>query len=154
MMYSKIKMTLTLVITTITLFIVSCEQIAIDNPDINETANLSTHDALVAAVATDQSHKDILNYMYGELNDQGERTSVYGEYVDNVLFTNHPELAKMEREEALDVVSQAVSQMDLIEMRNCHCNSGCHWCCIMQGLGGSDNCFSFYCLGYGWCRWI
>eukprot|EP00177_Eucheuma_denticulatum_P006060 GFKZ01011051.1.p1 GENE.GFKZ01011051.1~~GFKZ01011051.1.p1 ORF type:complete len:171 (-),score=10.93 GFKZ01011051.1:804-1316(-) len=33
----------------------------------------------------------------------------------------------------------------------CHCWSGCHYCCIQTALGGNDFCFELYCLAVGRC---
>lgn len=33
----------------------------------------------------------------------------------------------------------------------CHCWSGCHYCCVLSGLGGVDFCFRLYCLAVGRC---
>jgi len=157
MIYFKLKSTLILTITAIALFIVSCEQAAINSvPDINETANLSAHDALVANIAAEQSLKDILDHIYGELAENEEDISVYGsvygEYIDNVLFLKYPQLAEMERADALNVVAEAVSQMDFVEMRGCHCWSGCHYCCLTNSVGGNSWCWERYCFAGGWCN--
>eukprot|EP00178_Gracilaria_changii_P021268 TRINITY_DN63277_c0_g1_i1.p1 TRINITY_DN63277_c0_g1~~TRINITY_DN63277_c0_g1_i1.p1 ORF type:complete len:237 (+),score=22.63 TRINITY_DN63277_c0_g1_i1:746-1456(+) len=34
----------------------------------------------------------------------------------------------------------------------CTCNSGCHYCCVLVGLGGEDDCFRLVCeKGIGYC---
>lgn len=38
-----------------------------------------------------------------------------------------------------------------MERRNCHCWSGCHFCCIQTAIGGNDFCFELYCFAVGSC---
>lgn len=34
---------------------------------------------------------------------------------------------------------------------SCGCTSGCHYCCVMTGVGGLDYCFSRWCGRYRYC---
>ncbi|CAN8077109.1 unnamed protein product [Agarophyton chilense] len=35
---------------------------------------------------------------------------------------------------------------------SCRCSSGCHYCCVLVGVGGDDKCFQMVCKGgSGYC---
>jgi len=150
MIYLKFGRTLTVVVTVLALFIISCEQLAIDNPaqqnTIEETAMLSSH-PLVDVIVEDQNFQDFLNGSSTEGLDQEERGSAFLEYLDNVLFVKYLELAEMQKDDALDIVFQAVSQMDIVELRGCGCYSNCHFCCGMAVFGNRavKQCFKQFC---------
>jgi len=164
------KLKTILVVTAITLFAVSCEQVAISDqiPQIDEVPD--TNSALVHTISSDQSVTDMLGYILFEQTDN-DFVSEYREYFNNTLLVNYPELAKMELNEAESVIGEVISSLqeeyiaeaeaaagENIDLRcggwTYSCDSGKHWCCIFLGHDQAFNCFWHWCnscLGSVYC---
>lgn len=113
----KFSLLATLLITTIALFLVSCEQTVIEN-QIEETVNLS-ESTLVDALTADQTFVDVVLYTLSE-----ENSSTFVTYLETTLIEDYPQFAEMDEETFMSIIGQAanqIMQMDTIDERDGDC---------------------------------
>jgi len=140
-----------LTITAMVLFIVSCDQAAVNVPEqtsIEETQMLFSSHPLADVLANDQSFQDYyFNHLLGL--DKEEQQQALIEYLTSTLFIKYPQLADMQLEEVFSIVAQSVLENSVDSRGYCHCLSGCHPCCVYAPMGAEDYCAEYWCPGYG-----
>lgn len=172
------KKSLFLVLVSMTMFIVSCEQdtvsnnpaelnnLMVDDNTLDDNYNLEEdafwefvdkNRATIDLLAADESLKVFLESL-DEMMDEDIRLEAFTNYFENVVLVKYPELAKMNTDDALNILGvsafQVTETFGLEERGSCHCYSGCHFCCLGYAYGGSVGiCFFIYCnRGNGGCR--